>query len=118
MTRLLLDEMLGAKIAEQLRNLGHDVYGIAENADLRSMTDADVLELATIESRALVTLNIADFQLLDRQWASQGRTHSGLVFISTTKYQQNRSFIGAVVAALDQTAKNKALPHPGTLIFL
>lgn len=84
MTHLLLDEMLGAKVAEQLRNRGHDVYGIAENAGLRSMTDAEVLELATIEGRALVTLNIADFQLLDRQWASQGRTHSGRVDLSLT----------------------------------
>jgi len=117
-TRLLLDEMLGAKVADQLRKKGHDVYGIAENANLRSMTDADVLELATIEGRALVTLNIADFQLLNRQWASQSRTHAGLIFISTTKYPQNRSFIGAVVTALDQTAKISALPRPGTLIFI
>lgn len=118
MTRLLLDEMLGAKLAEQLRNRGHDVYGIAEHANLRSMRDADVLELATVESRALITLNIADFQLLDRQWASQSRTHAGIVFISTGKYPQNRGFIGTVVTALDQMAKNGALPRPGASIFL
>ena len=118
MTCLLLDEMLGAKFAEQLRTRGHDVYGIVEYANLRSMTDAEVLELATVEGRALVTLNIADFQLLDRQWASQSRTHSGIIFISTTKYPQNRSFIGTVVTALDQTAKNDALPRPGASIFL
>ena len=117
MTRLLLDEMLGSKISVQLRTRGLDVYGIAEHVNLRSMTDADVLELATVEGRALVTLNIADFQLLDRQWTSQGRTHAGIVFISTTKYPQNRSFIGTVMTALDQTAKN-GVPRPGTSIFL
>lgn len=118
MTRLLLDEMLGAKVAEQLRNRGHDVYGIVEHVGLRSMADADVLELATVDGRALVTLNIADFQLLDRQWASQSRTHPGIVFISTTKYPQNRSFIGTVVTALDQMAKNGALPRSSASVFL
>lgn len=117
MIHLLLDEMLGSKVAEQLRNRGHDVYCIAEHANLRSITDVDVLELATVEGRALITLNIADFQLLDRQWASQGRTHAGIVFISTTKYPQNRSFIGTVVTALDETAKN-GVPRPGTSVFL
>ena len=117
MTRLLLDEMLGARVAEQLRTRGHDVYGIVKYANLRTMTDADVLELATVEGRTLVTLNIADFQLLDRQWTSQSRTHTGIVFISTTKYPQNRRFIGTVVTALDQTAKNE-VSRPGTSIFL
>jgi predicted nuclease of predicted toxin-antitoxin system len=116
--RLLLDEMIGAKIADQLRTRGYDVYSVVEHVELRSMPDADVLEMATLEDRVLVTLNIVDFQILDRAWASQGRIHGGIVFISTAKYRQSRSFVGLVVTALDHAAKEGQLPHPGSSIFL
>ena len=40
--RLLLDEMLPATIAEELRARGHDVWAEAEPSDLRGIADHDL----------------------------------------------------------------------------
>lgn len=38
----------------------------------------------------MVTLNIAVFVALDRSWRATGRTHSGILLVSTTSFQQDR----------------------------
>ncbi|MDP1878592.1 MAG: hypothetical protein Q8M17_13670 [Actinomycetota bacterium] len=37
----------------------------------------EILELATLEDKALVTCTIRDFAILDRAWLAAGRQHSG-----------------------------------------
>ncbi|MDO8306841.1 MAG: DUF5615 family PIN-like protein [Actinomycetota bacterium] len=118
MNRLLLDEMLSPAIAESLRGQGIDAYGIAERPDLVGSPDPAVLELATREERVLVTCNTRDFAILDRAWMAAGRRHSGIVFVSTASFPQNRGFVGAVAAALAGLASGNALPAPGQCQFL
>ena len=116
--RLLLDEMLSGRIAEQLRARGHDAVAIVERPDLRQLPDEQVLAVGAGEQRVVVTLNIADFAMLDAAWASQGRSHAGLLLLSTATFPQDRGFVGGVVAALDTAAQGALLPAPGELRFL
>ena len=44
--RLLLDEMLSARIAEQLRDRGHDVTAVDGSPHLRGLADPDLFEHA------------------------------------------------------------------------
>ena len=44
--RLLLDEMLPAAIAQQLRNRGHDVVAVAELLELRGLPDDELFDHA------------------------------------------------------------------------
>lgn len=118
MRALLLDEMLSPRIAEALRADGADITAIAESAESKGTSDPDVLELAAAEKRILVTANIRDFAPLDATWAAQGRTHSGIVFISTSAYPQDRRWVGSVVEALRQRMADERWPGPGQVDFL
>jgi hypothetical protein len=96
--KALLDEMIPPAIAEQLRQRGHDVVAVAERADLRSLPDADIFALAQAEGRAIVTRDRADYLLLEREQLSAGRTHSGLILISS---RFAPAAVGPLVKALD-----------------
>lgn len=118
MKALLLDEMLSPKIAEPLRAAGGDVTAISGAAQLKGMSDPDVLELSTSEKRVLVTANIRDFAPLDALWAAQGRTHGGILFISTTAFPQDRTWLGRIVSALQHRLADERGPAPGQVEFL
>jgi hypothetical protein len=98
---LLLDEMLSGTIAAQLRARGHDVVAAIENTALIGLSDDEILAEATTAERALVTCNIRDFLPLDQRYKASGRIHGGLVLVSSKAFRQDRSFIGALVFALD-----------------
>ena len=38
---------------------------------------------------------------LDAQYKATGRAHAGLILVSTKAFPQDRTFVGAVVGALD-----------------
>ncbi len=116
--RLLLDEMLSPTIAEQLRARGHDVVAVSERSDVAQLPDEQVLAWATEERRAVVTLDIADFAALDAQWKSQRRAHAGVLYVTSAAFPQDRSFLGAVVAALDVAAQRGELPGADETRFL
>lgn len=116
--RLLLDEMLPPRLAEELRSRGMDVMAISESVILRGTQDHDVLALAAREGQVLLTDNIKDFAALDAIWAAQGRTHAGVLYISTRTYPQNRARIGTLVAALEGRHKQSRWPEPGQCQFL
>lgn len=116
--RLLLDEMLGPKLAGALRELEMDVYGIVERADLRGLPDELVLDLAARESRVLVTCNIADFVQLDQKWRAESRSHAGLVLVSDAAFPQDRSWIGALARSLGHAADQQLIPGPDQVSFL
>lgn len=119
MTRkLLLDEMLSPRIAEQLRRRGHDVIAITERPDLVGSSDEQVLILGAAEDRAVVTLNVADFAALHADWQTQGRSHGGVAYVSTVTFPQDRAFVGALVRSLVKAEKADALPGAGETAFL
>jgi predicted nuclease of predicted toxin-antitoxin system len=115
--RLLLDEMLSPKIGTGLEDGGHDA--VTTRPDLMALHDDEpILSAATAEGRIMVTTNIGDFAVLDGRWAAEDRTHAGIVFVTTSTFPQDRSFIGSVVNALNAAATEEALPAPGQTLYL
>jgi predicted nuclease of predicted toxin-antitoxin system len=99
--KLLLDEMLSAVIAEQLRIRNHDVAAVDERSDLRGVADIELFERAQLEERSIVTYDRDDFLALDRRYRDGGRDHHGIVILSTRRFPQGASIVGAIVASLD-----------------
>lgn len=116
--RLLLDEMIGPRVAVSLRERGMDAIGVAERSDLRSLPDEAVLEFVQSEDRIVVTRNVADFGRLDHEWQASGRRHAGLVMIVESTFPQNRNLIGALVAAITEAASREQLPRPNEVLYL
>lgn len=117
--RLLLDEMLSPKIGTGLADRGHDVDAVTQRPDLMALHDDEpILAAAAAEGRIMVTTNIGDFAVLDGRWAAEGRTHAGIVFVTTSAFPQDRSFIGSVVNALHAAATEETLPAPGHTLYL
>ena len=100
--RFLLDEMLSGIISNQLRARGIDAEAVVDRPGLPGAGDEDVLAIAAAERRTLVTLNIGDFTLLDRRWRAEGRTHSGIVLVSTRSFPLDAAFVGSVTNALSE----------------
>jgi hypothetical protein len=100
--KLLLDEMLPAEVAVQLRARGHDVVAITEREHLRSSSDRRVLEVAVTEQRAVVTENLADFRAMTARMVAEGHTHPGLVLSSSRVFPRgSRRTVGRLVSALE-----------------
>jgi Domain of unknown function (DUF5615) len=80
--RLLLDAHVSARgVARPLRRKGHDVVALSEDAAREGLDNEEALELATAERRILVTYDVEDFPPLLREWAAEGRTHSGVILV-------------------------------------
>lgn len=116
-TRLLLDEMLSGVIADQLRGRGHDVVAVVEDPAMTGLADDEVLAAAVLAQRAVVTANIRDFIALDERYRAAGRAHPGLVLVSSKSFPQDRSFVGALVGALDKFL-GVAVSRADTVTFL
>ncbi|MGI8612466.1 MAG: DUF5615 family PIN-like protein [Nocardioidaceae bacterium] len=116
--RLLLDEMLGGTIADQLRQRGYDVVAVVEVVSLMSMPDEELLAHAAEQQQVLVTANISDFAAIATHWRARDRVHEGIVYLAYRTFGQDRSFIGAMVDALSALYGSKSLPPPGTETFL
>ena len=110
--------MLAPEVAQQLRSAGADAIAVSERTYLWQSTDAALLELATTESRVLVTDNVKDFGILERSWLAQGRLHAGLVYINSKAYPMNRGRMGSIAAALLARHHANAWPDPGTSDWL
>lgn len=115
--KLLLDEMLSAQIAEQLRARGHDVRAVDESPELRGLSDPDVFAYAQREERAVVTYNREDFLALDREYASRQREHHGIVILHPRRFPQGEQSIGALIASLSSFAE-AAPPYPSFVHWL
>jgi predicted nuclease of predicted toxin-antitoxin system len=95
--RLLLDANLSPRgIAVKLRENGHDVLALAEDATFEGLPDPEVLELAASQKRILITRNSRDFAPLAREWAQAGRSHAGLILIWTLDHSQFREIVAGI----------------------
>ena len=75
---LLLDEDVRVTLGEILRQRGYDVIHVLE-ADRAGKTDPDQLAYAASQQRAILTHNIRDFILLNKQYHDEGKEHFGIV---------------------------------------
>jgi predicted nuclease of predicted toxin-antitoxin system len=99
---LLLDEMISAVVAEQLRGRDRDVEAVSERRDLRGLADEDLFEYAQAAERSVVTYNRNDFLELDRRFRSQARNHCGIVILNPRRVPQGPASIGPLVKSLDE----------------
>ena len=97
--KLLLDEQISGKIAERLRDRGHDVTAVTDDPSLRGLSDSDLFEVAQQQGRALVTYNRVDFEPMVREFAQINREHHGLVIVHPTRFPSWE--FGRLVAAIE-----------------
>jgi hypothetical protein len=98
--KLALDHHYTKAIAEQLRAKAHDVVAAVERGWERE-DDEPLLAICESEQRALVTNNVSDFTGIAQRWASQTRSHAGLILTSDAGLPRTRATIGTYVRLLD-----------------
>jgi len=110
--RLLLDEMISATVAEQLRARGYDVVAVQDPdlGRLRGIDDCVVLDHASVEHRAVVTDNIPDFVRCHQRRLDRDRPHHGLLLFTNDTFPRHRhdAFVGQLLTALEE----QLLAHP------
>lgn len=97
--KLALDHHYSPQIAVQLRKRRCDVIAVIERG-WEQEDDEPLLALCTTESRALLTNNVADFTVIARRWALEGRQHAGLIFTSEAGMPRGQNTIGRYVTAI------------------
>ncbi len=97
--KLLLDEQISGKVAERLRDRGHDVTAATDDPSLRGLGDPDLFEAAQQQGRALVTCNRVDFEPIIRGYAETHHVHHGLVIIHPTRFPSSE--FARLVTALE-----------------
>ena len=99
--RVLLDEHVPVAVADVLRARGHDAVAVAERPDLRGVTDRRVWEAATVESRTVVTYDVAGYRALAAIEIAAGRPHPGVVLCSPRATPPTRAGVGRIADALE-----------------
>jgi hypothetical protein len=115
---LLLDEMFSDDVAQQLRAKGYDVISVVADSALTGLPDDQVLAYAATEGRALVTANIKDFVPLDGRYRAAGKSHAGLILVSTKTFPHNRGFASAITASLTTLLSETAKIQSGQVLSL
>jgi predicted nuclease of predicted toxin-antitoxin system len=81
--RLLLDVHVSSrKLGRPLRERGHDVHALDTDDLNKELDDAEILELAAVEERILLTHNIKDFAPELRRRQESGRHHAGCILVT------------------------------------
>jgi predicted nuclease of predicted toxin-antitoxin system len=105
--RLFLDAHIsGPRIAEALRERGHDVRAADEERELDGWADEELLALATAEERVMVSFDVKDFPDIARRWAEAGRPHAGLAIVVGIDHGE----FGAILRALEKLFEERAEP--------
>jgi hypothetical protein len=105
--KLALDHHYSPRIAEGLRDRGHDAVAAIE-AGWEAEDDEPLLVLCADDERALLTNNVADFAVIGRRWHTEGRTHRGLIFSSDASLPRTRDNIGRYVDVLDALMRDNS----------
>ena len=97
--KLALDHHYSPQIAIRLRKRRCDVIAVIE-LGWEQEDDEPLLGLCAADKRALLTNNVADFTVIARRWALEGRHHPGLIFTSDASLPRSRHTIGRYVTTL------------------
>lgn len=106
--RLVLDELYSRRIADGLRERGHDVIAVHERPDLQGLADYQLFPLLAAERRAIVTENWADYHEEMQKAAAAGRDHYGVLFTSRNRMPRSRQTIALYVRILDDFLERHA----------
>jgi NAD(P)-dependent dehydrogenase (short-subunit alcohol dehydrogenase family) len=106
--KLFLDEMISPRVAEDLRQRGHDVVAAAERGTL-GRSDAHQLAVAIREGRALVTSDVRDFSVLAKAATVAGTEHRGIVFVPRARF--SRLGAGPLISALEALLSRNPEPE-------
>ncbi|MBW8060033.1 MAG: hypothetical protein FVQ78_06785 [Solirubrobacterales bacterium] len=105
--RLLLDAHLsGPRLADALRDHGHDVRAADEEREFDGWADEALLALATEEERILVTFDVKDFPGIARRWAEAGRPHAGCAIVVGIDHGE----FGTILRVLDRLFEERSDP--------
>lgn len=105
-------------MADRLRAQGHDVRAVVSNPAITGLPDEEILIGAAEAGRALVTANIKDFMPIDARYRATGRTHAGLIMVSTKTFPQTRGYVAAVTSALNSLLASGLAGVGGQIVFL
>lgn len=97
--RLCLDHHYPRALADRLTDLGYDVI-TAHQRGWHTMSDEDLLAACAAEERALLTNNAKDFIPIATSWATQGRTHRGVILTDDARWPRTADTTGRFVVAL------------------
>jgi hypothetical protein len=92
--------MSGRRLAQALRDEGHDVRAADEQRDLDGWTDERILALAADEERILFTFDVKDFPVIVRRWAEAGRGHSGCAIVVGIDHSEFGTILRAIAREL------------------
>ena len=98
---LLLDEMHAPVVAATLRDRSHDVLAVADQDDLRALTDEELFRWAADHDRRIVTENVKDFAPLLRRADELGQHVARLLFTRSRTFPRTRRNPGPLIDALD-----------------
>jgi predicted nuclease of predicted toxin-antitoxin system len=99
--KALLDEQLSPRIAELLRNRGHDIQAVVERSDLAGRSDPVIFEVAAGEERAVITNNGKDFRPIATERLARDEPNAGLILLPSTR-TRTRSAVEMLVDAIDR----------------
>ena len=111
--KALLDEQLSPRIAELLRDRGHDVQAVADQRDLAGRSDRVILEVAAAEKRAVITNNVKDFRPLAAERLARGDSHAGLILLPSTR-TRTRAAVEMLANAIEQVLREHPAGLPAT----
>jgi len=97
--RILLDEHISDRVATALQDKGHDALAVV-GSDPEGEDDDVLWDFAISTRRVVVTYDAGDFTRVLGELIRDGRSHPGLVLVSTQTIH-TRDF-GALVAAIDR----------------
>jgi predicted nuclease of predicted toxin-antitoxin system len=112
--RLLLDEMISPRIARELREGGYDIQAIKrDRPELAGRSDREVVQRMAVERRAIVTNDIADFQLIHDRMIAASEEHAGMLFSFDATMPRNKAAIPRWVQTLAELLAEH--PHEDSL---
>jgi predicted nuclease of predicted toxin-antitoxin system len=111
--KALLDEQLSPRIAELLRNRGHDVQAVVDRPDLAGRNDRVILEIAMVEDRAVITNNVKDFRPLGAERLARGESHAGLILLPANR-MRTRGAVEMLANAIEEILREHADGLPAT----
>jgi predicted nuclease of predicted toxin-antitoxin system len=105
---LYIDEDVTNLLAMQLRQQGFDAVS-ALDLGLSKQDDEEHLGLATRHNRTVLTYNERDFISLSHKWATEGRTHAGILISDQFSLRQTGELLRRVLNFLDKVTADEMI---------